>query len=125
MAKKRRDMTHSTNSIAKLAALTVLAALLCVAQMATLWKSHHDQGVAAKGFEVGLAQVIEWERGSTAGVHAPKNSDDVPAIFHSAHAGHHQAKRHFFRAGVNLASDAAPQLALPGVRAPPSYAFSA
>lgn len=125
MAMQSRDMTHSTNNIAKLAALTVLAAVLCVAQVATLWKSHNDHGVAAKGFEVGLAQVIEWERGSTAGVHTPKNSDDVPAIFHSAHPGHHQAKRHFFRAGVNLASDAAPQLTLPGVRAPPSYALSA
>lgn len=118
-------MTSSPLKYAKLAALGLLAAVMCTAQIATAWQAPLNNGEFAEGLEVGLAHVIEWERSSPGSVFSPDNKDDVSAITETGLLAAASNPRHVPLPTAIVHRGDKLQTALPAIRAPPLYATSA
>ncbi len=117
-------MTIFRHGTLKLAALGVLAAVLCLAQLAAGWEAPRDPG-SIQGLSAELAQVIEWESASPGSSVKKDGENDDPAISAATITAVIDARR----SGIpvsRFASDLGlSQAALPAIRAPPGNVSSA
>lgn len=117
-------MTIFRHGTLKLAALGVLAAVLCLAQLAAGWEAPRDPG-SIQGLSTELAQVIEWESTSPGSSVKKDGENDDPAIAVVPFTAVVDARRSGFSAARFVSDPGLSQAALPAIRAPPGNVSSA
>ncbi|NND43718.1 MAG: hypothetical protein HKN58_00230 [Xanthomonadales bacterium] len=117
-------MTFSWHDTLKLAALALLASVLCLAQPATLDGPGFSPG-SVQGVKAELAQAMPWENGARGPSFQQKTDNDSPGIQAGDESVATGGLRHRVVFHSQDRDDGFRLVALPAIRAPPLYAPSA